>query len=252
MELIPLLESPDEISSIILEKLKGKYGKRLLLFGVKGSVAANEFTPYSDLDYVVAINQGTANWFEYLYGTTYIDIRVVTIETLIKEMESVYMQWPLKAGSILNMRVYYDCENTYSYLLSIYEEIKKDTKQFENAVELNTFMAHYSKAYRAFQAKDFVQLTWSSIELVNQFAYTIALLNQECFISRSPSKLLKQIKAFNFRPLGWEEAMLLALTNDPEQIFKGIHKMLLILDKLKDKYEFRDFKISSISNIELN
>ncbi|UII31046.1 nucleotidyltransferase domain-containing protein [Fulvivirga ulvae] len=251
MELIPLQEEPDEIALHILDKLKKKYGSRLLLFGIKGSFAANQFTPFSDLDFVVAIKHGVSNWFEYLYGTTYIDLRVIPIDTLRKEMEYLNMQWPLKAGSILNMKVYFDAENTYSGLINIYNNLKRDPKQFENAVELNTFIAHFSKAYRAYHSDDFIQLSWSSIELTNQFAHTIALLNKSYFISRSPNNLIKQIKAFDFQPDGWEEAMILAFSKDPHDTFKGVCKMRDILNELDSKYEFRNFRIPSIASIEL-
>lgn len=249
MDLIPLQETPEEIVLLIVEKLKKRYGSKLLFVGGKGSLATGKFTPLSDLDLVVAVKSGKEKYVEFVYGTTYIDVRIASITKLIEDLNNVDIVWPLKAGGILNLKLYYEKEKSFSKLKKAYTELKKDKKKFENAVELNTFIEYYSKSYRAFHNKDYEQLYWTSFELIHQFAFVIALLNQQYFTSQGPIKFIDQIKKFKYKPNGWDSAIRLSTSRDPEKVFSGVSKMWKILNQLRKKHDFKSYDIDSLNQI---
>lgn len=249
MNLIHLKESPQDVVSLIMNKLKYRYGDNLLLFGTIGSLANNTFTSLSDFDLIAITKGGDVYWHEYMYGTTYIDVRMSTMDVLIKELRHVIMRWPFKVGGILNIKPYYELNNTLSVFTDIYETLKRDKKEFEQAVELNTFTAQCTKAHRAFQNKNYVSLYWSAVELVKHFACVIALINQSYYTSENPIIIFEQIKTFKFTPPGWDEAYSMALDHESHTTIKGIMKIWDIIFDLKDKYDFRDFSITSLDQI---
>jgi len=250
MELIPLETSPEKVIDDIIDKLKKKYKSKLLFVGGKGSLANEKFTPLSDIDLVVCLSEGKEEYREFLYGTTYIDIRVASFSKLKKELEDIDMVWPLKAGGILNLKLFYKKDNSFEKLKKVYENVRKDKRKFENAVELNTFVEYYSKSYRAFKNKEYEQLFWASFELYHQFAFIIALLNKEYFTEQGPMKFIKQIEKFEYKPRGCMEAIKLSMSRKPKKSFKGVKKMWEIVNKLSEEFDFKSNKIDSLEEIK--
>jgi predicted nucleotidyltransferase len=248
--LIPLKENPEEIIQIVVQKLKKKYGNKLLFVGGKGSLATGKFTPLSDIDLVVAVTECKENYVEFIYGTTYIDIRVATLKTLKNDLKKIDMYWPLRAGGILNLKIYYDKNKSFAKLKKVYQELIKNKKKFENAAELNAFIEYYSKSYRAFNDKNYKLLYWASFELFHQFSFILALLNQEYIISQDPIRLINQIKKFKNKPRGWESAVRLSMDRNPKKIFEGIQKMWKILNQLRKKYDFKSYDINNPNQIK--
>jgi len=248
MKLIPLKEKPEEIFSLLIDRLKKKFKKDLLFVGGKGSIATGKFTPLSDIDVVVAIKKGKEKYYEFVYGTTYIDIRVAPIKNLVNDLKNINMSWPLRAGGILNLKLYYEKNKSFSVLKKTVKELRKD--KFEQAVELNSFIEYYSKSHRAFHNKDYEQLYWTTFELFHQFAFVIALLNKQYYISQGPINFINQIKKFNYKPAGWESAIRLSMSRNPKKAFDGVQKMWKILNTLRKKHNFRSYDIKQLKEVK--
>ena len=90
MELQPLQEQPEDIVNVIIEKLRAKFGETLLYVGGKGSLANGGFTPFSDLDLVVVLNDDSAERYEtFIYNTT-------PLSKVFKDMERQKYHRPMK------------------------------------------------------------------------------------------------------------------------------------------------------------
>jgi len=250
MKLISLKEKPEEIIDIIIKKLKNKYKKRLLFVGGKGSLATDKFTPLSDLDLVVALDKGKEEYFEFIYGTTYIDIKVSPLKKLMEEIKNIDTYWPLRAGGLLNLKLYYEKNNSFNILKKTFNTVKKNKKAFEHSINLNSFIEYYSKAHRAYQNKEYKMLSWAAFELYEMFILTLALLNQEYYISQGPNRFIEQIQKFKYKPKDWKSGILLSLSKDPKKEIKGIDIMWKILNNLKKKNNLRSYDISKIEDIK--
>ena len=87
---------------------------------------------------MVCLNKGKEEYKEFLYGTTYIDIRITSFSKLKEELEDIDIVWPLKVGGILNLKLYYKKDNSFEKLKKVYENLKNKMSmlsEYNTAVE---------------------------------------------------------------------------------------------------------------------
>lgn len=251
MELKPLKKNPNEIIKIVIDKLKEQFGKKLLYVGGKGSLANNNFTEYSDLDLIVAIedNKFKIEYKTFIYNTTVIDIQISSYKSIKEDLETIDFYWPIKLGGILNLKIYYGDKKYLEELNSSYLKLKKNKVLFENAISLDSITEYYSKAKRAYANKELEELNWHSMELWEMFAFIIALLNQNYYINQGPKKFINQINNFKYKPEGWKEAFELVISNNYDNMIKGCKMIFDISYELSKKHKFRNLNIKKISEI---
>jgi hypothetical protein len=251
MKLIPLKEKPEEIMSEIVNILKKHFKNHLLLVGAKGSLARGDFTPYSDFDLVIIVDdEKYSQWPEFMYGTTYIDVCVTSINSVLQTIKTIRNDWPINVGGAFKIKVYYDKNNTYKKMKVEHDKIIKNKKAFENAINLNTIIEYYSKAKRYYDKKEYTNLRWSCNTLFEEFATILAMLNQKYFIGQGPTSKIKQLSEYKYLPLGWKSISLNLISKDSEKNISGAEKLMVLIDKLSKKHQFANHKIEKICEIK--
>lgn len=249
--LTPLREPPEQILSLLEQKAKLQYKENVLLIGVKGSLAHGNFTLLSDIDMVVILRDCTEHYKEFMYGTTYIDVRIVSLPDALRDIRKVTLDWPLRVGGLLGIKAHYEKEKVKAKLVEEYHHIQKIDHLFTDAIDLHSFTEYYSKAYRAHQEDDSAQLIWAAVTLSHEFALIIALLNKKYYISQGPLKYAEQIEQFDYKPDGWKEALENTMSRDKDKSMEGIHQMWKILNLLSIKHKFATKRITSLEDIQL-
>jgi hypothetical protein len=250
MKLKPYDKDLEQTMNQIVDIAKKSFNKSLLLVGGKGSIARNEFTPYSDFDIIIIVNDKKyVQWPEFMYNTTYFDIQVTTLDDATTSLKNVNMYWPASAGGRLNIKVYYDKDSTYEKMQKIYSQLKKKNKLFENAVSLNTLIEYYSKVQRYYNNKEYESLRWASFSLFEEFSMMMALLNQKYYSGQGPTYKIAQMEQFKYKPKGWLLISKKLTSTSPKDNIEGAEKLYQLCHKLSKKHKFRDFAIMDIKNI---
>ncbi len=182
MKLTPFNKDLEETMNQIVNIAKKSFNKSLLLVGAKGSIARNDFTPYSDFDILIVVdNKKFEQWPEFMYNTTYFDIQVTTLDNLVSKVENVDMYWPGRASGILNLKVYYDKNKVFDKIKRSYTKLLKHPQKFDKAISLNTITEYYSKAQRYYNNQEYESLRWATFTLFEEFSMMMALLNEKIF-----------------------------------------------------------------------
>lgn len=251
MKLIPLKEKPEEIMSEIVQLLKKHFKNHLLLVGAKGSLARKDFTPYSDFDLVIIVDdEKYCQWPEFMYGTTYFDVCVTSINSVLKTIKTIRSDWPINVGGKLNIKVFYEKNNTYKKMKVEHDKIIKNKKDFENAINTNTIIEYYSKSERYYKQKQFDNLRWACGWLFEEFATVLAMLNQKYFTIQGPTSKIKEISKYKYLPICWKSISLNLISKDAEKNILGAKKLMILIDKLSKKHEFANHKINKINEIK--
>lgn len=92
----------DGLTSLIIEK----YGSEILLGGIFGSTARNTDTEYSDLEMLFIVrNESEARTLKFAYKSMPIIVLVRKICDVEKDIEEIELDWPLKMGTLFNMKI---------------------------------------------------------------------------------------------------------------------------------------------------
>ncbi len=251
MTLTPLKEKPENIMRELVKNAKKQFKDRLLLVGAKGSLARNEFTPYSDFDLVIIVDdEKLEQWSEFMYNTTYFDIQIISLKNVLKKISTVKFYWPAEVGGKLNLKIYYDNKNTFERLKKEYKTIAKNKKMFEGVVNLNTIIEYFSKSIRYYENREFVNLRWACLTLFEEFSMVLGLLNQRYFIQQGPTAKIKEISKFKYLPVGWKVISQNLVSENPEKNIAGAKQLMRLLDELSKKHSFTNYKIYSIQDIK--
>lgn len=234
----------------IITSSKKKFGTHLLLVGAKGSLARDDFTPYSDFDLIIIVDDvKKEQWVECMYNTTYIDTQVIALASVVKKITTITPEWPSEAGGKLNIRIYYDKNKTFEKLQKAYKQVKENKKLFENAVSLNTTIEYYSKALRYYEKKEFANLRWACGWLFEEYSMIMALLNQRYFTIQGPSAKIEEMTTFAYQPRGWKAACEQLICEDPKKNIASATSIVNILEALSKKHCFAKHSISSIKDM---
>jgi len=250
MALIPLKESSEEVMLEITHILKKHFKNHLLLVGAKGSIARNKFTPYSDFDLIIVVdNDKYEQWPEFMYNTTYIDVQVISLKNILKIISNVNSNWPAEVGGKLNLKIYYDNNNTFKIIKKEFNKIIKNKNLFENEISLNTVIEYYSKSERYFKNEEVINLRWACGWLFEEFSMILALLNQRYFTVQGPTAKIKEMSTFKYLPAGWKQICQNLLSVSSNKNINGARKLIYLLMDLSKKYKFANHKIKSIKEI---
>jgi predicted nucleotidyltransferase len=251
IKLKPFNKDLEETMNQIVDIAKKSFNKSLLLVGAKGSVARNDFTPYSDFDILIIVNNKKyEQWPEFMYNTTYFDIQVVTLDEVLSKIENLDMYWPGRASGLVNLKVYYDKKDIFGKIQKSYNRLGKNTQKFENAISLNTITEYYAKAVRYYNKKEYESLRWATFTLFEEFSMMMALLNHKYSPGQGPTYKIAQMEKFSYKPKGWLTISKNLTSINPKDNIDGANKLYNLCHKLSKKHKFGDYNIKDITEIK--
>jgi len=208
-----------EVLDYLLDKFKKKYGKKLLLFGVKGSMARGDYTPKSDIDTVIIIESGKGLWKEIYYKDITIDISIFTKKQAFDYATKISGYWPLQAGAVIAIKPLFIKEGIIRQIKNAVQKIPPKT--FIKNCWTHSMDEYFRKATNEYNTKNFSNLRYVAWELFFMAYMNLGLINQKYYTLHG-ANMVKQVNQMKkFLPKDFKQKSKLCFDNNPKKVFEG-------------------------------
>jgi predicted nucleotidyltransferase len=208
-----------EVLDYLLDKFKKKYGKRLLLFGVKGSMARGDFTPRSDIDTVIIIESGKGFWKEIYYKDITVDISTFTKKQAFDFATKISGYWPLQAGAVIAIKPLFIKDNIIKQIKSAVQKIPRET--FIKSCWTHSMDEYFRKATNEYNTKNFLNLRYVAWELFFMACMNLGLINQKYYTLHGANTIKQFNQMKKFLPKGFKQKSKLCFDNSPNKVYEG-------------------------------
>lgn len=229
-------------------ELVRRYGPRLLYVASFGSVARGEETPLSDIDLYGVVGKGASRVYSWPYGTTPVDVVVMPRQEVRRRLLQVDRRWPHRVGKFFVHQSLHDAA-------SMAEQLRRAQAPALTRVETYRiprepgFYEYFSKAHRAWEARNPEPLRYATWELFFMSCMDLALLNKRFYVNHTT--MIRQIEDFPRVPDGFLRHARQIFDPSLDQVYEGAQGLFEIHRQLAAEHGYAMEALADVGEIRL-
>lgn len=211
-----------QIVDRLLGLLKSKYKDDLLFFGLKGSMAREDYDSISDIDAVAIIKRGKTISQSMQYRDIPIDITIYTYGDAEKKVTDLSGGWwPYVIGGLLEPKIIFEKGNVITKLNREADKLRSKPQRFLLECVIGGYYEYYSKAIRDYRSKSYAMLRYDAWELFIMACIDLGLINQQYYTVHGPNVLKQLDKMRKFLPKDFRDKASLCFHDNIHKVFEG-------------------------------
>ena len=240
-----------QLAKHICKKLKEKYGSKILVAGVYGSLSRNQDKEDSDLD-LILITKNNVDRIEDKF--MYKGIPVAYWSIKLKDAKNkiqypCFDDWPWALNSILDFKPLVGDKTIPKKLKELCKKVpyKKHKKAIANY--LPAIYEWNTKIQKSYKKKDVGEIRFAIWDTMNGILGCIALLNKKYFIGNGYGRFRESFK-YKIKPKNYKKLVEIAWkSKDSKKAVKAFNELFRNFEELMEKEDIRPKKYEKLKDL---